>query len=58
MNGILGLIILILDVIAVLEVVKSSVDGTKKALWIALIILLPVLGIILYFAVGRKDFKA
>ncbi|MCA9396906.1 MAG: PLDc_N domain-containing protein [Candidatus Omnitrophica bacterium] len=58
MNGILGLIILILDVIAVLEVVKSSVDGTKKTLWIALIVLLPVLGIILYFAVGRKDFKA
>lgn len=58
MNGLLGIIILILDVVAVLEVVKSSIDGTKKALWIALIVLLPVLGLILYFLIGRKIFTS
>ena len=54
MNGLIGLIILILDVVAVLDVVKSSATGGKKALWIILILILPVLGMILYFLVGKK----
>jgi len=54
MNGLIGLIILILDVVAVLDVVKSSATGGKKALWIILILVLPVLGMILYFLVGKK----
>lgn len=54
MNGLIGLIILILDVVAVLDVVKSSMTGGKKALWIILILILPVLGMILYFLVGKK----
>jgi hypothetical protein len=54
MGGILGLIILILDIVAIIDVIKSSADSGKKALWIILILLLPVLGMILYFALGKK----
>ena len=54
MAGILGIVIFILDIIAILDVLKSSSDGGKKALWIILIIVLPVLGMILYFLLGKK----
>jgi hypothetical protein len=54
MSGILGLIVLILDIIAIVDVLKSSMDTGKKALWIVLIILLPVIGMVLYFLMGKK----
>lgn len=54
MSGILGIIILVLDVLAILEVFKSSKDTGKKILWTVLILILPVIGLILYYLVGRK----
>ncbi len=54
MSGILGLIILVLDIIAILDVLKTSMDTGKKILWIVLILLLPVVGMILYFLIGKK----
>ena len=52
--SILGLAVLILDIIAIVDVVKSSKDAGGKVLWVLLILILPVLGMILYFAVGRQ----
>ncbi len=49
-----GIVILILDIIAIIDVVKSGMDSTMKLVWILLILLLPVIGMILYFAIGRK----
>lgn len=54
MKSLLGLIILVLDIIAIVDVIKSSKDTGKKILWILLIIILPVVGLILYFLLGRK----
>ncbi|MFA5394218.1 MAG: PLD nuclease N-terminal domain-containing protein [Candidatus Ratteibacteria bacterium] len=54
MGGILGLFVLILDIIAIVDVLKSSMDTGKKALWIILILVLPVLGMVLYFLIGNK----
>ncbi len=54
MGGILGLIILILDIIAIVDVLKSSMDTGKKALWIILVLLLPLIGMVLYFLIGKK----
>lgn len=54
MQSIIGLVILVLDVIAILEVVKSSFTTGKKVLWAALILLLPVIGLVLYYLIGRK----
>jgi hypothetical protein len=54
MGGLIGLIVLVLDIIAIVDVVKSSMDAGKKALWIILVLVLPVLGMILYFLVGKK----
>ena len=55
MSGILGLIVLVLDIIAIIDVLKSSTDTGKKILWIVLIVLLPVIGMILYFLIGKKQ---
>ena len=54
MKGLFGIIILVLDIIAIIDVLKSSMDTGKKILWIVLIVLLPVIGLILYYLMGRK----
>jgi hypothetical protein len=54
MGGILGIIVLILDIIAILDVLKSGLPTGKKALWIILILVLPVIGLVIYFLVGKK----
>ena len=54
MGRLLGLIVLVLDIIAIVDVAKSSKDMAKKILWVILILVLPVVGLILYFLVGKK----
>ncbi len=51
--GICGLIVLILDIIAIIEIFGSSRDTMSKVLWIAAIFFLPVVGLILYYFFGR-----
>jgi hypothetical protein len=54
MFGLLGLVVLALDIIAIVDVAKGSGDIGKKILWIALILVLPLVGMILYFLLGRS----
>ena len=58
MFSLLGLLILVLDIIAIASVLKSTADSGTKLLWIVLIILLPVVGMILYFLMGPGRRKA
>jgi len=53
-GGLLGLLILIADVYAVVKTVQSSASTGSKVLWIVLILLLPILGLILWFLFGPK----
>ena len=54
MVGIVALIVLVLDIIAIVDILKSSADTGSKALWIILILVLPVIGMVLYFLIGKK----
>jgi hypothetical protein len=54
MYGLVGLVVLVLDIIAIVDVLKSNDDTGKKLLWILLILFLPVVGMILYFLIGKK----
>jgi hypothetical protein len=54
MQGILGLIILVLDILAIVDCVKSAKTNGQKALWIVLILVLPLVGLILYYLIGKK----
>lgn len=51
-GGLCGLIILILDIIIIMDVLKSSRETSSKVIWILVIVFLPVLGIILYWIFG------
>ena len=56
-GGLLGLLILIGDVWAIINILQSSADNTKKLLWIVVVILLPLLGLILWFFMGPRGSK-
>lgn len=53
-GGVLGLIVLVLDVLAIIKVVQSSAGTGSKVLWVVLILLLPMLGLLLWFFLGPK----
>lgn len=54
MGRLLGLIILIIDVLAVIDIVKSNKDTEKKILWIIAVVFLPILGPVLYYFIGKS----
>ena len=54
-NGILGLLILAGDVWAIINIFQSSASNEKKLLWTLVVILLPFLGLILWYFMGPRD---
>lgn len=54
MTRLISLIILIIDIVVILDIIRSDKDMEKKVLWIIAVIFLPVLGPILYYVVGKK----
>ena len=57
-QGLFGLIVLIADVWAIVNVFQSSADTAKKVIWTVLIVILPVLGFILWYFLGPKTASA
>jgi len=53
-NGLVGLIILALDIWAIINVLKSNVGTGMKILWVLLIIFLRVLGLIIWAIAGPR----
>lgn len=53
-NGLVGLIILALDIWAIVNVLKSGAETGKKILWVLLIVLLPVVGLIIWAILGPR----
>lgn len=53
-GGILGLIILALDIWAILRVVQSGASTGAKVIWIVVILVLPVIGLIIWLLAGPK----
>ena len=54
-GGIFGLLILILDVWAIVNIAQSSAPTGNKVLWIVLVLLLPVLGLIIWALLGPRS---
>ncbi|MGE5413067.1 MAG: PLDc N-terminal domain-containing protein [Syntrophomonadaceae bacterium] len=52
MFRLIGVLVFVLDIIAIVSILKSSADGATKILWFLLVVLLPFIGMILYFAMG------
>ncbi len=53
-GGLIGLIILVLNIWAIIKVVQSGVATGSKVLWVVLILLLPILGFLIWFIAGPK----
>ena len=53
-QSLLGLLILIADIWAIVSIFRSGASNEKKALWIVLVVLLPVLGLVLWFLLGPR----
>jgi succinate dehydrogenase/fumarate reductase cytochrome b subunit len=53
-QGVGGLIVLIADVWAIVNIFQSGADTGRKVLWTVLVIVLPVLGFILWYFLGPK----
>ena len=56
--GIIGLVILALDIWALLSVWGSGASVGSKVIWTAIIVILPVIGLLLWFFVGPNGRKA
>jgi hypothetical protein len=54
MGRLISLAVIVLDVIVILDILKSNKDNEKKILWIIAVVFLPLLGPILYLVIGRK----
>lgn len=54
MGALIGLVVLVLDIVAIVDAVKSSMDTGKKVLWVILVLVLPIVGMVLYFLIGKK----
>jgi hypothetical protein len=57
-GGLFGLLILIADVWAIVNIAQSGATTGKKVLWIVLVLVLPVLGLILWFLLGPRSGRA
>ncbi len=53
-SGILGLILLVIDVWVIVRIVQSNAGTAKKVIWIVAILLLPVIGVVAWFFLGPK----
>lgn len=53
-GGLLGLLILIADVWAVINVVQSGAGTGAKVGWVVLILVLPVLGLLVWLIAGPR----
>lgn len=54
MGRFISVIILVIDIIVIVDIVKSTKDTERKVLWIIAVVFLPVLGPLLYYFLGRQ----
>jgi len=57
-RGLCGLLVLVADIWAIVNIFQSGADTGKKVLWTVLVILLPIVGFILWFFLGPRTAKA
>lgn len=55
MGYVFGIIVFCLDVWAIAQVINSGTSTGTKVLWVALIAILPVVGLIIWYFAGPKS---
>lgn len=54
MARLISFLILVIDIIVIIDIVRSNKDTERKILWIIAVVFLPVLGPILYYFIGSR----
>ncbi|HEX6929318.1 MAG TPA: PLDc N-terminal domain-containing protein [Gammaproteobacteria bacterium] len=54
MGGLIGLIVLIADIWAIINIIKSGATTGAKVIWVLVVIFLPVVGFIAWLIFGPK----
>ena len=54
LTGLIGLIILVLDIYAIVQVLGSSAPGLHKILWSLFILVAPVIGLLVWYLLGPR----
>ena len=54
-SSLLGLLILIADVWAIINIAQSRATPGAKTLWVVLVLVLPVLGFVVWYFAGPKS---
>jgi len=54
-GGLWGLLVLIADIWAIVNIFQSAASTGKKVFWTVLVIVLPVLGFILWLILGPRS---
>ncbi|KAI6840347.1 hypothetical protein KC340_g2769 [Hortaea werneckii] len=54
-GGIVGFIVLVLDVIVWMEVLQSNRPVSHKVLWCVLVFIFPIVGIIIYWLFSNRE---
>ncbi len=52
MSSILGLVLLIADIWAIIQIVNAKASTGTKILWVLLVLFLPLIGLIVWYLMG------
>ena len=52
--SLLGILVLILDIVAIASVIGGNSSLERKVLWTLIVLILPVVGMILYYLIGKN----
>ena len=57
-HSIWGLLILAGDIWAIVNILQSAAANDKKLLWVIVVVLLPLIGLILWYFMGPRNGRA
>jgi hypothetical protein len=57
-GGIFGLLILVADIWAIVNIAQSGATTGHKVLWIVLVVVLPLVGLIIWLLLGPRTARA
>jgi hypothetical protein len=54
-GGLFGLLVMAGDIWAIINIIQSNGTNGSKVMWILLVVLLPILGLIIWFLAGPRN---
>ncbi|HSA06603.1 MAG TPA: PLD nuclease N-terminal domain-containing protein [Candidatus Gastranaerophilales bacterium] len=54
-ESLFGFLIFIFDMVAIFDIITGPKDSFKKFVWVVAILIMPVLGLILYYLFGKEN---